>query len=121
MIRDFDLIRKILLVVQANPAGTGTISVSFEGEYPQNLVNEHAELLIEAGLLKGRALRGGNGLGPVAIEGLTWAGHDFIDAAKDETIWAKAKTTVLKPAVAVTFDALLQWLKRQVLDSLGLP
>ena len=118
MVRDFDLIRKILLEVQAMPAGIGAITVAFDG-YSQNVVNEHAELLIEAGLLKGKAIRGMNGLWNVAIQGLTWAGHDFIDAARDETLWAKAKATILKPVVGITFDALLQWLKQEVLEGLG--
>jgi hypothetical protein len=120
MIRNFDLIRKIMLEVQAKPAGIGAISIAYEGEYPQSVVNEHAELLIEAGLLKGKAIRGVAGIAAVAIDGLSWNGHDFIDSAKNETIWNKAKLTILKPATAITFDALLQWLKQQALDSLGL-
>jgi branched-subunit amino acid transport protein AzlD len=35
-------------------------------------------------------------------------------------VWNKAKLTILKPATAITFDALLQWLKQQALDSVGL-
>ena len=120
MIRNFDLIRKILLDVQSSPAGTSPFRVEFPGEYEQSVVNEHVLLLIEAGLLRGRALRATNGIADISVQGLTWSGHDFIDVAKDETLWANAKASVLKPAVAVTFEALLQWLKAEALKRLGL-
>jgi len=108
MVRDFDLIRKILLYAQSLPAGSGAYSVELPGEQEHSTVDEHVQLLIEAGLLKGKVLGGINGIAAIAVQGFTWAGHDFIDAAKDDTIWEKAKTSVLKPAAAVTFDALLQ-------------
>jgi hypothetical protein len=121
MIRDFDLIRRILLEVQAQPAGTRAFQLYLPGEYDQDTVTEHVMLLIDAGLLEGGELGGISGINIVNIQRLTWAGHDFIDAAKDETLWAKAKTTVLKPALAITFDALLQWLKAEAKTRLGIP
>lgn len=49
MIRDFDLIRKILLSVQSEPAGSQAIVVKFPDQYNQVVVNEHIDLLIQSG------------------------------------------------------------------------
>ena len=120
MVRDFDLIRKILIEVQAKPAGIGAISISYDGEYAQGIVNEHVELLIEAGLLKGKVLRGVAGLSAVAIDGLTWDGHNFIDAAENESIWRKAIALIKGKGGAITFEVLKEALKSIALDVAGL-
>ena len=44
---------------------------------------------------------------------LSWAGHDFIEACRDNSIWEKAKDKVLKPAAGMAFDVLLEWLKAE--------
>lgn len=119
MVRDFDLIRKIMLDVQSGPADQPQCTLHFDGEYDQATVDAHVSLLIDAGLLTGKVLRGSGRILHAVVTGMTWEGHDFIDAAKDETLWAKAKTNVLKPAAAITFEALLQWLKAEALKRLG--
>lgn len=48
------------------------------------------------------------------LECFTWKGHDFLDAAKDDTLWNKAKEKFLIPGVSFTFDILFQWLKSQI-------
>ena len=50
---------------------------------------------------------------------LTWLGHEFLDAAKDDTIWTKAKETILKPGVSMTFNFLIEWLKAEAKTKLG--
>ncbi|MGO8839441.1 MAG: DUF2513 domain-containing protein [Limisphaerales bacterium] len=44
---------------------------------------------------------------------LTWAGHDFLDAARNDTIWNKAKDEFLKPGISWTFSILFEWLKQE--------
>jgi hypothetical protein len=76
--------------------------------------------LIEAAIAKGPD---GSPAGAVIIR-MTWAGHDFLDAARDDTVWRKAKDNVLKPGVSWTFDLLKQTLKalaQQQLARIGLP
>lgn len=78
----------------------------------------HVELMIEAGLLVGRVARM---LGPtrVNVERLTWTGYDFVDASRSNSLWLRAKTTVIKPTASWTFDLLKEWLKTEI--SKGLP
>ena len=106
MIRDFDLIRRIMLEVQALPANSRSVTISFEGEYDQAVVNEHLSLLIEAELIYGKVLRTMSGIAQVTTRGLTWSGHDFIKAAEKESIWLQAKSFIQSKGGAVTFEVM---------------
>jgi hypothetical protein len=51
---------------------------------------------------------------------LTWAGHDFADAARDDSRWAKATAVVKERAGTVTFDVLKQVLANLIKVGLGI-
>jgi Hypothetical protein (DUF2513) len=88
--RDMDLVRTILLAIEARPF-TGTPSVlSIPGE-DQGAVNYHLLLLKEAGYIDVVTMKGLGPGGPqVWPSRLTWEGHEFIDAARNETVWKEA-------------------------------
>jgi len=102
-----DLVRLILLEIERTPPEDLRLQGLYIQGYDQIAVAKHAELLIEAGLLKGTSLKA-DGIGAVAvsIERLTWAGHEFLDAARNETVWNKAKAFVQEKAGTVSFDVL---------------
>lgn len=110
MKRDMDVIRKIVLAVDNAP---GVVS-SVDG-IDEDIFNYHAYLLIEADLAKGRAMNVDQSVNPVVVDifRLTWAGHDFADAIKDDTIWKKAKENVMKPAASWSFGILVEYLKME--------
>lgn len=86
------------------------------------IVDYHVHLMSQAGLITAIDTTALDSASPGAIPlGITWAGHDFLDAAKDDTLWNKAKATVIKPAAGVAFDVLLAWLKHEAKQRLGLP
>jgi hypothetical protein len=120
MKRDFELVRRILEEAESKPAATPGVQISFPGEFPQPDVLEHCELMIKAGLLEGRPLRAMSGLVAVQVTQLTWAGHDFLAATRDATVWAKAKTLLVERGGAITFDLLLAWMKKEVAGRLGI-
>jgi hypothetical protein len=108
MKRDMDVVRRIVLALQdADSTLNGVEGVE------QAIFLEHARLLVDEGLAEGHILV--TGVPPKAqvanLFRLTWAGQDFADASKDETVWEKAKKHVLKPGVSWTFALLLEWLK----------
>jgi hypothetical protein len=71
--------------------------------------------MCEAGLLDANVLTGAHGEPMQAIIfGLTWEGHDFLDAARDDTIWKAARDKIIKPGMSWTFSILLEWLKQEV-------
>lgn len=43
-----------------------------------------------------------------------WAGCEFVDAIRDDTLWQKAKVNVLRPGMSFTFDVLKDWLKTEI-------
>jgi hypothetical protein len=119
MKRDFDLIRRIVRDIEDMPAGSNSGTPRYEGE-DRETVAAHVVLLIEAGLIKGDVLAVTYGLPRIRISGLTWAGHDFLAVAKNDTIWAKAKTSVLAPAAGATWSVILEWMKAESLKAFGL-
>ncbi|WP_083339127.1 DUF2513 domain-containing protein [Chromobacterium sphagni] len=118
MKRDLDLIRKILLRIENQPHDACGYSLSMEG-YDQGIVDSHLDLMLEANLIKGHVLRHQGVVAQFLVDGLTWGGHDFIDASKNDTVWAAAKEKVLKPGLSFTFDLLKEWLKAESAKYLG--
>lgn len=84
----------------------------------------HAQLVIDAGLAEGTVhLISGRGRRvPVAfhIERLTWAGHDFLDAARNDTVWRKAKDKIAETGSSWTFESLKALLNNYVKATLGI-
>jgi hypothetical protein len=121
MKRNLDTIRKLLELVEAQPAGQPllTFSGDFDNTAPE--VVEHLELMIEAGLLEGEAradssMKGG---GMFAINKLTWTGHDFLNAARSDDVWHATKRRLGK-AGSWTFGLVLEILKEEAKRRIGL-
>jgi Hypothetical protein (DUF2513) len=105
MRRDFDLIRQILLAVeQAEPFTDIRDLGPFEAEF--ETVAYHAQLLVEARLLKALISEASNSRYPIGVmvERLTWAGHDYLDTVRSETIWSKVKATLAERIGTAAFE-----------------
>lgn len=111
MKRDMDLIREILLRTEN------------EEEYPEaekGVIVHHLDLCIEAGLLKGELLPGIDSTPRgAAVERLTWAGYEFLDAARTESVWKAVKAGVSKAGVSIGLPLLLEALKFEAKKHLG--
>ncbi len=95
MKRDMDLIREMLLVIEAHPSGYAP-SIEVDG-YTQEEIGYHAFLLGEAGFAIINDITGLGEKSPHArIVRLTWAGHEFLDLARQNKRWNIAKDTVAK-------------------------
>ncbi len=118
MKRDMDLVRRIALATaEMKP---DEVLTKLDGIEEREFVM-HAQWMEEAGLLHA-TLAPKDSKQPAkfaAVFRLTWAGCEFADAARDETLWCKAKTSVLKPGMSFTFDVLRDWLKTEITQ--GLP
>lgn len=121
MKRDLDLIRKLLLAIEAHEHGLFQEELVVDG-YTEEQVGFHIYLIGEAGLAKVVENTHIHSQSPSAFPlNLTWAGYEFLEAAKDETLWGKAKTHVIKPTGGVAFGVLVEWLKAEAKSRLGLP
>jgi len=124
MKRDFDLVRKILIDMEGCESGyVGNLEI--EG-YTEDQILHHVYLMGQANLLEIADITSIGSESPQALPlSITWSGHDFLDAMRDDTIWNKAKEKVLMPAgkaaVGASFSVLLGWLKYQAAEKLGIP
>jgi hypothetical protein len=89
MTRDMELVRKILLAVAANERPLDSMMVRIAGYTPEQ-VGEHIRQLYEARLLDGNAMMGPDRRPRWNELRLTWWGHDFIECARNDTIWRTA-------------------------------
>ena len=89
MTRDMELVRKILLAVAANERPLDSMMVRIAGYTPEQ-VGEHIRQLHEARLLDGNAMMGPDRRPRWNELRLTWWGHDFIECARNDTIWRTA-------------------------------
>ena len=120
MKRDMDLVRRIALATEALETGRELSEL-------ENVDNEefvqHVEWMKEAGLVDAFIHSAMGRQRYAQIIRLTWQGCDFLDAARDDGLWAKAKATVIKPTASFTFSLLKDWLTseiRQGLPGLGM-
>lgn len=120
MKRNLDLIRKLVLAVEDLPTGTVLRNIKIDG-YSAEEIGYHSYLVVDAGLAKGNDVQALNDKSPNwQILHLTSEGHDFADAARNETIWNKAKGIVAEKAGGATLDVMKQVLIGVIKHTLGL-
>jgi hypothetical protein len=116
MRRDMDLIRKMLLAIEADEHGFAP-RIEIQG-YTQEQINYHAVLLGEAGLAKVTEVTSMGSESPEAIIiRLTWAGHEFLDAARENNIWNQAKDKISKiggATIPIWIAILTEIIKKQL-------
>jgi hypothetical protein len=94
MKRDMNLVRKILLFVEALPPGNTSVDLVIAGHSPDE-IEYHALMLVERGLLKdsGGLIVAHDELS-VFPDALTFEGHDFLGAVRNDTVWRKTMDKV---------------------------
>jgi hypothetical protein len=112
MKRDMEIVRKLLLRAEAADGG---LSIN-------DLVETyHVRIMIDAGLVEGRISEEITSDAPrhSHIHNLTWAGHEFLDAARNDTVWNSTKRRIAK-AGSWTFGLVLEVLKEEAKRHIGL-
>lgn len=104
MKRDMDLARKILLAVEEKGGTRGGLDLDIPG-HAKDEVSYHVQLLAEAGLLEAQDLSTMHGF-EVRPKRLTWNGHEFLEAARNDTVWNRAKEIVKEEGGSIPFDLL---------------
>ena len=100
MKRDMDLVRLVLL----NAEGEEPVDLS---DFDQITVGYHCHLVMQAGLAEGVDMSVNEIQEPQArLLTLTWNGHDFLDAVRNETIWKRLKGTVKDKGGSLPFSVI---------------
>jgi uncharacterized protein DUF2513 len=119
MKRDMDLIRQILLRIETEGTDDKRLFLKIEG-YSEGEISYHVKLLAEAGLIRAMDMERGV-LGSIWWPiSLTWNGHDFLDAARDDTNWNKAKSLVGAKVASASFEVFKAVLSELAKSALGL-
>ena len=117
MKRDWELIRKILLAAEELEDPQGYISPNDIQGYPPEKVSYHMKLLIEAGLVEGTCTKALNRAPWCMVFGLTWEGHEFLDAIRNRTAWNRLVEWVREKGFELSFEALKIALKNILLGA----
>jgi hypothetical protein len=120
MKRDLDLVRQLMLQIEALPASP---PVQYRaGEVEDPVLLKHLEMLIAAGLVSGKISQSHGSRGDViSISGLTWDGYEWVEMVRSQAVWNEIKTTLMERAGAVTFELTRAVARRILLARVGLP
>ena len=92
MQRNMDLIRQLLLAIE----GEASTQYEFNMQGVDDLEKWYnVDLLVQANLIRGVEVRwAADGTGPYShskgLVALTWEGHDFLDAVRNDSVWQQA-------------------------------
>lgn len=116
MKRNMDLVRLLLMRSEGDEAAVAACE-----NFGIEERSYHVQLLIDAGLVDGFVTTDSQGeIDGSVVRRLTWAGHDFLQSVRDDTLWKKAKEHVLKPGASWTFEILKEWAKQELKKQFGL-
>ena len=96
MQRNMDLVRTILMRIENSPSGRVSPEFGIQG-YPPDQVRYHSHIMVQEGLIEGIDVTTMHSAGPESVPtGLTWKGHEFLDLARDQDRWNRAKSIIAK-------------------------
>jgi hypothetical protein len=114
-----DLVRKILLAMEAHPHGFAPDALELDG-YSEEQIGYHAYLMGEAGLIESIECTTSDSEGPEALpRSITWQGYEFLEAAREPGRWAEARQ-ILHKAGGGSFQVWTAVLTELVKKSVGL-
>jgi hypothetical protein len=116
MQRDMDLVRQMLLEIEALPPREVYHTSSSTIEADSQILDAHLGLLNDAGFV---ANYSGARRGSMCT-GLTWAGHEFLNNARSDTVWNAAKAKVQESGLSVSLTVMAALLETYVKGKLGL-
>lgn len=115
MKRDMELIRRVMLEVEKSKDPYELVDPKFEG-HNETEISYHISLLDDAGLLHGQD-RSAIGVFRWSAGALTWAGHEFVEAVRDDSVWKEALAITAKSGDGTVFEilnkALMQILEKR--------
>jgi hypothetical protein len=104
MKRDMDLVRRILLCIEEQPLNYAGIELSIDG-WDQESISEHVRMLAKAGYVEAMDVSTYKGADWRPVR-MTWEGHDFLDAARNDTLWGKAKSKLADVGIGLSMEVM---------------
>jgi len=105
MKRDMELIRKLLFKLEEMlDEGTEYVPTASDFDVEDKVMRQHLRLLHEANLIKAEIIPDTEDyeVKHYLPQWITWQGHEFIAATRDESIWNKTQQTLKKVSGSAT-------------------
>jgi hypothetical protein len=116
MKRDMNLIRLLLLRSEGDQVAKEKCD-----KFPNEERAFHVQLMIDAGLVDGVVDINVNGkIVSAVVWRLTWDGYEFLESIRDESIWNKVKSKVIKPGASWTFTILKELIKCEIQKTIAM-
>ncbi|MGG1480446.1 DUF2513 domain-containing protein [Bacillus smithii] len=120
MKRDMELVRQLLFLIEAQEDTHSELKIP--SEMDKNIVVYHLKLMQQAGLTENNIQYASDE--PMWIYSqLTWEGHDFLDAIKNDNIWSKTKEAIKSKGLEIgqiSFGVLKDFAVLKVKEKLGM-
>ena len=115
MKNDLDLIRLLLIEIEKRDEMFGSSELAVHG-YDSGQIAYHVGLLKDAGFLEtsGNSVYTQKREKQWVIQGITFAGHDYLDAVRHSRIWQKVKDAAAQGGMALTIT-----LAKQLAEQIG--
>jgi hypothetical protein len=118
MKRDLELVRKILLAMEAHHHGFAPESFTVAG-YDQDVIDHHVWLMEQGGLVTAVDSTVQQAPSPTALpQSITWDGHEFLDAVRNDKVWLRLKADLKDRGLALPFS-LVQSLALKIVATLA--
>jgi hypothetical protein len=122
MKRDIELVRKLLIYLEEKPNDKIIMKLELNG-HDKNEVMYHFILMDQAGLIRcEREVSSTTSDRVIKVYplSLTWQGHEFLEASRNEKTWSKAKALIKSKSGGIAFDVLKALLISMAKESVGL-
>ncbi len=120
MKRCMNLVRALLLFTENQKLDDIQNQIRISG-YTDDEINYHIYIMKDGGLIEGHVIKAsGNLMLNGTISNLTWQGHEFLDASRDEKIWKKSIQAIKSKSLELPFLILKELLFSQLRNELGI-
>lgn len=120
MKRDMELIRELMLAIESrDDTEYWAEDLEVSGDRDLDQINYHLELLSDAGFIEVQVARDDSGTS-ILIHRVLWDGHEFLDNARNASVWKKAMSIVTEKGGSVSVGVLTQVLASAAKQHLGL-
>lgn len=106
MQRDLDLIRAILLELEQHDNPSRDVKLNCPG-YTDDQISYHVKMLAEHGFIEAIDFSTLSGMEwrPTSLK---WEGHEFLDAARNATVWHKLKVELKDRGISLPMSLIQQ-------------
>lgn len=120
MVRDWEIIREILLRLEGGKKPNEHISAKEFKKFEEQSVAYNIRLLAEAGFIEAKISNLSDGSGKIGLAiavRLTNSGHDLLDTIRNDTIWNKITEKFSDKGLNMTFDLVIS-VGKKIIESL---